>query len=328
MVSLTYASDIESGSTVLISFPKWDTESDGATSPNSVLSSSISCKNNDTSTSVTCSYTTGTSFNNDVLTVSGLITSTKSSGSTSNILIQNFINYPLMRSYSVSIDVDNSGGYTLNTISGVTMTPTTAAVMNSTAISSLTSSTVSATSVYFISIKLNTVLPIGSYVRVTLPSEISNTDTSGSNIFSSVSVSSVLNSPTIDSTGLSSSPQYFDLKNMVTSSSNYRTKGQTFYLQITSLRNPPSVATSSSFTIGLYDSSNNNYSSKSSGITITSDAGALSAGTSPTMNATSTAVLDYVNFTLSLQAATAISSGASGSVVITFPSAFTLTTGT
>lgn len=207
------------------------------------------------------------------------------------------------------------------------MEPTVAATISQTAISALTSRVYTA-STYFISVKLTTILPIGSYIRVTLPSEISDKDASGTDIFSSVTVSSSLNTPTIVETGLSLSPQYFDLTNIVISTSNYRTTGQTFFIQIVSLLNPPSVATSSSFTIELYDSSNNMYESKSAGITVTATSGSLAEGTSPTLSATSTGVLDSVNFSFSLQTQTAIKTGPSGSIVVTFPSAFTLTAGT
>jgi hypothetical protein len=165
-------------------------------------------------------------------------------------------------------------------------------------------------------------------VRVTLPTEVSNLNSTSSDILSSVTASIPLNTPTIDKTGISSSPKYFDLKSMVTSSSNYITRGQSFYVQITNLSNPPSVKTSGSFTIALYDSSGNMYESKSSGLTVTATAGALTTGSSSVLSASSTSVSSLVDFSFNFYAATAISSGSLGSVVITFPTTFALTTGT
>ena len=327
VLSITYASSIASGSVVVVSFPKWDSSSDGASSPLSALSSSITWTDNDTSSSLTWSYSTGSGSNNDQLTVSGLITSTKSSGDTNNIKIKNFINYPQMRSYSVDVYVNTSSGSTTNSKTGITMQPTTANTFAASSVT-ITTYTVNTASVYYLTVQLATILPIGCYMRITLPTEVSNLDSSSSDIMTSVSASSPLNSPTIDKTGMSSSPKYFDLKSIVTSTSNYRYRGQSFFIQITSLTNPPSVKTSSSFQIALYDSSSNKYEYQSSGLTVTATANSLSAGTSPTMSATSTSVLDSVDFTLSLKAATALSSGSSASIVVTFPSEFTLTTGT
>lgn len=207
------------------------------------------------------------------------------------------------------------------------MTPDTAGTFNQTA-ASATTSTVYTSSIYFITIQMTTVLPIGSYIRITLPSEISDKDASSNDIFNSVVVSSTLNTPTVSETGLSSSPQYFELTNIVTSSSNYVSRGSAIFIQITSLLNPPSTATSGSFSVSFYDSSNNEYETQTTGMTITATAGSLAEGTSPTLSASSTAVLDSVNFSFSLQAGTAIQTGSAGSVVVTFPSEFTLTAGT
>jgi hypothetical protein len=206
------------------------------------------------------------------------------------------------------------------------MTPTTSTSFASAQVAALTS-TVNAESTYFFSFKLMTILPIGSYVRITLPSAISYQNTSGTDILSTVSVSSTLNTPTVDKTGLSSS-SYFDLTGMVTGTSQYRTRDATFFIQVAKLLNPPNIATTSSFTVALYDSSNNLYESTSTGLTVTATAGALSEGTSPTMSATSTSVLDSVDFSFSLQTQTALTTGSAASIVVTFPSEFTLTTGT
>ena len=326
VLSITYGSSISSGSVVLISFPKWDSSSNGATSPLSTLSSSISWVDNDTSASLTCTYTAGSGSSNDELTVSGLITSTKSSGDTNNIKIKNFINYPQMTTYSVDVYVNTASGSTTNSKSGISMLPTTANTFSSSYVTFLTT-TVNTASVYYITLKLTTILPIGCYLRVTLPTEVSNLDSSSSDIMTSISASSPLNSPTIDKTGMSSTPKYFDLKNIVTSTSNYRSRGQSFYIQVSSLTNPPSIKTSSSFQVSLYDSSNNKYEYQSTGLTVTATSNSLLEGTSPTMSATSTKVLDSVDFTLSLKTSTALSDGASASIVVTFPSQFTLTTG-
>ena len=327
IISLTYSSAIGSGSVVVISFPKWDDSSQGASSPLSALSSSIAWTNNDSSASLTCSYSLGSNTGNDQLTISDLLTSGASSGSTSNIRIKNFINYPQIKTYSVSINVNSSGGDTINSNSGVSMKPTVAAQFSLAAVSASTT-TVFIPNVYFLTLRLNTILCIGCYLRITLPTDVSNLNSTSSDILTSVSSSTPLNSPTIDKTGISSTPKYFDLKNLVTSTSNYRSRGQSFYVQITSLSNPPSVKTSDSFQVGLYDSSGNMYEYQNTGMTITATAGALSEGTSPTMSATSTSILDSVDFTFSLKAATAISSGSLGSVIVTFPSGFTLTSGT
>ena len=326
LLAVTYASTIEINSVIVVSFPKWERASDGSTSPNSWLSSSIACENEDSSASLTWTYTTGSGSADDVLTISGLITSQKVSGDTNTIRIKNFINYSQLAAFSVSVYVNTASGTTTNSLTGVVMQPTQAADLSAAAISVITN-TVNAESQYFFSIRLTTILPIGSYIRVTLPSEISNKNNTGDDILTSVSMSSALNSPTVDKTGLSLTPQYFDLTNIVLTSSNYRTKGNIFYIQIDKLLNPPNVATSGSFTIALYDSSNNLYESKSSGITVTANPGALTEVGSPSISATSTSVLDSVNFTMSLQSATALSSGSLASIVVTFPSEFTLTTG-
>lgn len=327
LVAITYSSAIDSGSVVVLSIPKWERSSDGATSPNSCLSSSIACENESTSSSITCSYSIGSGFADDTLTVTGLITSARVSGDTDTIRVKNFINYSQLATYSVSVFVNAASGSTTNSLTGVSMTPTAATTLAQAEVLPFTL-TVNSESVYFISVQLNTILPIGAYVRITLPPQVSYTDTSGVDILSAVSMTSALNSPTVVKTGLTATPSYFDLTGIVTSSSNYRTKSQTFFVQMTSLRNPPSVATSGSFTVALYDSSNNRYESSSTGMTVTATAGVLSEGTSPTMSATSTGVLDSVDFTLSLQAATALSTGTTASIVVTFPSEFTLTTGT
>ena len=174
---------------------------------------------------------------------------------------------------------------------------------------------------------MTTVLPIGSYIRITLPTQISDTDASSQDIFNSVIISPTLSTPTVSETGLASSPQYFELRNIVTSSSNYVSRGNAIFIQISNLLNPPSTATSGSFTVSFYDSSNNLYETQTTGMTITATAGSLAEGISPTLSATRTTVLDSADFSFSLQAGTAIQTGSAGSVVVTFPSEFTLATG-
>jgi hypothetical protein len=207
------------------------------------------------------------------------------------------------------------------------MTPTTENTASQILLA-VTNVTVGAESSYFISVKLTTVLPISSYLRVTLPSTVYHLNAANADIISTVGKASMLNSPTIDKTGLSSSPYYFDLTGMVTGASNYRSRDQTFYIQINNLMNPSSIATTGSFTIGLYDSGDNRYEYMDTGITMTATAGALVEVISPTFSASVLTVLDSTDFTLSLATQTAIATGASASIVVTFPSEFTLTAGT
>ena len=227
--------------------------------------------------------------------------------------------------------MNTASGASTNFKTGIGMTPTTAATLAD-AVVAQSNTTVNAQTSYFINIKISTIFgyqsSISSYVRVTLPPEVSYMDSTGTDIIVSVSAPGVLNTPTVDKTGLTSSPSYFELKGMVTSSANYRTRGQTFLLQIDNLNNPPSIATSGSFTIGLYDPNNNLYESKSTGMTVTATAGILVEVLSPSMSATSYSVLDPVDFTMTLQSATALNPGASASIVVTFPPEFTLTPGT
>ena len=327
VVSLTYSSTISAGSILIISFPKWDDSSLGASTPLSTLSSLIACTNNDSSAALTSSYTLGSGSNYDQLTITTLFSSAASSGSTNNIRIKNFINYPLLKTYSTSISVTTSDGNVLNSNSAVTFTPTVATTFSSASVAP-SSTTVFIPNSYYLSVKLNTILWIGCYMRITLPTEVSNLNSTSSDILTSVTPSIPLNTPTIDKTGVSSSPKYFDLKSMVTSTGNYITRGQSFYVQINNLSNPPSVKTSGSFTVALYDSSGNMYEYQSTGLTVTATAGALTVGSSSAFSASSTGVSSLVDFSINLYAATAISSGSLGSVVVTFPSSFTLTTGT
>jgi hypothetical protein len=327
LLLIKYSSSIDAGSVVVISFPKWETSADGATSPKSCLSASIACENNSTSASLTCSYTTGTSFNSDVLTVTDLITASRSSGSNDTIRIKNFINYSQFQTYLVDVSVNTASGTATNTLTGIAMTPTTENTASQILLA-VTNVTVGAETSYFISVKLTTVLPISSYLRVTLPSTVYHLNAANADIISTVGKASMLNSPTIDKTGLSSSPYYFDLTGMVTGASNYRSRDQTFYIQINNLMNPSSIATTGSFTIGLYDSGDNRYEYMDTGITMTATAGALVEVISPTFSASVLTVLDSTDFTLSLATQTAIATGASASIVVTFPSEFTLTAGT
>ena len=111
VVSLTVSSTIPAGSYIEVTLPKWDSVAYGASAPYGNVDNGLACQDDDTSTAYTCSLTSDTSSSaDDTLTISGMFVSETASGTTVNVLVQNFLNYPLMVDYDVVISVLTSDG--------------------------------------------------------------------------------------------------------------------------------------------------------------------------------------------------------------------------
>eukprot|EP00347_Sterkiella_histriomuscorum_P015240 403357777 len=205
----------------------------------------------------------------DTVTVTGLFATTigLAIGKTIKITITNVRNPPTLKPYSTyEIATTDTNLNVIEQCSGLSLTMTSVGQLSSDSLVRVINTVeINALGTYLFIIKITNPLPVGGWIRVILPSEVTASTTPSYTTL----VPALSSSPTVTMSGTQ-----IDIKNLV---SNYINADEAVSFTLSNIKNPGSIKPTSSFSVYTFDESNFGIDSRTTTLTATATAGALSS---------------------------------------------------